>query len=96
MKFEESGVIGILNNTKVFLGGGSGIENPVDIEGTSILEGDILSWNYGGSLDIKDWMLKPVFKVHLHHSGKCLCGLGIDKNLYLHDFEFKNCKKINE
>lgn len=94
--FKESGVVGKIGDFKVYLGGCSGIERPVDIDGNEIKEGDILSWNYGGSSDPKEWMYLPHFKVEMLKSGNGFCGRGIDKEkrFYLHDFEFKNCKKF--
>ena len=96
--FQETGLIGKCGELKVFLGGGSGIESPVDIDGNPIELGDVLSWNYGDSSNPKDWMYQPYFTVELHKSGKCWFGQGIDKEkrFYLHDFEFKNCKILEK
>jgi len=82
---------------KAYFNGCKGIQNPLDKNGKVIKVGDKLSWDYGDERkksDIKDWMLKPIFKVENHKSGKGLCAKGIDENLYLHDFRFKYCEII--
>lgn len=76
-----------------YLGGCSGVEKPVDINGDAINEGDKLTWDYGDSDEVKDWMLKPIFVVEAHKSGG-LCARGIERDLYLHDFRFKHTRKI--
>ncbi len=80
---------------KMYFMGCSGIKNPVDMEGKSISVGDRLSWDYSDlGEDPVPWMLKPIFIVAEHKSGKGLCAIGIDKDLYLHDFRFQYCRII--
>ena len=79
---------------QVYFSGCSGIEKPIDINGTPIKKGDQLTWDYGDSEEINDWMLEPIFIVESHESGG-LCAKGIHKDLYLHDFRFEYCKIIN-
>ena len=79
---------------KVYLNGCSGIKVPRDIDGTIINAGDQLTFDYGDSDEVKDWMLEAIFKVEAHESGG-LCARGIHKELYLHDFRFKHCKVVN-
>jgi len=83
---------------KIYLGGCSGIDKPVDANGKEITEGCNLTWDfhdeYHQEKGVDDWMKKPIFVVKKHLSGKGLCAVGIDKNLYLHDFRFKYCEVI--
>ena len=37
-------------------------------------------------------MLTPIFIVKEHSLGDGLCAVGINKDLYLHDFRFKCCE----
>lgn len=82
----------------MYLGGGKGIEKPLDANGNEIKVGDKLTWDFHDECHeenhIKDWMRKPIFVVEEHPSGKCLCGRGIEKKLYLHDFRFRYCEII--
>lgn len=85
-----------IDAAKPYFMGCSGITEPVDIEGNIIREGDILTYDYGDSVNQKPWMFSPTYVVVKHKSGKGLCAIGVSKDLYLHDFRFKNCKKISE
>ena len=81
---------------KMYLGGCSGIEKPVDMNGIEIKVGDKLSWDYGdddtNGNKPDEWMVRPIFIVKNHTSGKGLFAQGIHKELYLHDFRFKYCQ----
>lgn len=82
----------------MYLGGGKGIEKPLDANGNEIKVGDKLTWDfhddYYKEAGVKDWMKKPIFVVEEHPTGTCLCGRGIEKELYLHDYRFKYCEII--
>jgi hypothetical protein len=80
---------------KMYLGGCSGIKKPVDLNGVEVNIGDRLSYDYGDSQEIKDWMKEPIFIVEEHKSGKGLCARGINQKLFLHDFRFKYCEILN-
>lgn len=84
----------------VYLGGGKGIKEPTDVNGKVVKAGDKLTWDFHDGFykedDIEDWMLKPIFIVEEHPSAGCLCGRGIHKELYLHDFRFKFCEVVTE
>ena len=81
-----------------YIGGCSGIKNPVDAKGKQITEGCKLTWDFHDSHyqkgGVKDWMREPVFEVKRHKSGEGLCAVGINKDFYLHDFRFKYCEVI--
>lgn len=81
---------------RVHLAGCSGIQAPVDMHGVPINVGDRLSWDFGDypAAEVKAWMAEPVFVVEQLASGRGLCAVGIEKQLYLHDFRFKYCKRI--
>ena len=85
---------------EVFLGGCSGIKDPIDANGKKIKEGDQLTWDFHDNFyqkkGVEDWMKRPVFIVEKHESGKGLCAFGItNRNLYLHDFRFEFCELAN-
>lgn len=80
---------------KIYLGGCKGIKNPTDLNGDVISVGDRLSWDYASrDKEPDNWMLKPIFIVKNHKSGKGLFAEGINKELYLHDFRFEFCEII--
>lgn len=83
----------------MYLGGGAGIIKPTDANGVEIKVGDKLTCDfhddYYKECEVEDWMREAVFIVEDHPSGKCLCGRGIHKELYLHDFRFKYCEIVN-
>ena len=85
---------------KVYFGGCKGIQSPVDIDGSPISEGDLLTFDWGNSENKPDgWESEAVFRVQRHKSGG-LCAIGIrerqpGERLYLHDFRFKFCKRID-
>jgi hypothetical protein len=79
---------------KVYFRGCSGIEKPVDFNGKEIKPGDHLTWDFHDDIEVSDWMIKPIFVVEKHVSGKGLCARGIHEKLYLHDFRFKYCETI--
>ena len=94
--------------TKMYFKGGKGIENPVDFKGEPIEEGDILthSYFYDGvdrffavhypklsPQEIEAIKMKPTYTVKKNKDG-IYFGEGIDKELYLHDFHFKECIKL--
>jgi len=94
---------------KVYLEGGAGIKNPVDLNGNIISEGDILTWDYGDYETIglkvrKEWLTEPFYKVKVHDSGifyaesiEPVGSVAIDgdkRYYYLHDFRFKFCVKL--
>ncbi len=85
---------------KIYLGGTSEIKAPVDFDGKEIVEGDILTFDYLDPFfekdDMSGYIIKPVYKVMMHKSGKGLCAVGINNRLYLHDFRFKYCRKLIE
>ncbi|MGF1905303.1 hypothetical protein [Aliivibrio salmonicida] len=83
---------------KLYLGGGEGIDKPVDALGNEISIGDKLSWDFHDDFyqkkGVDDWMRKAIYIVEAHPNGKCLCGRGIAQELYLHDFRFKCCEIV--
>ena len=83
---------------RIYIGGCSGIKNPVDANGKQITVGSKLTWNfhddYYKGKPVADWMKKPIFIVKEHDSGEGLCAVGIDKDLYLHDFKFEYCEAV--
>ena len=81
---------------KIYLKSGSGIENPVDIDGNKIKVGDKLSWAYGDrGKDPEEWMLKPIYEVKFNNDEGFYFATGINKELYLHDFRFEFAKIMN-
>ena len=96
---------------KVYFKGGYGIENPIDYNGNPIKEGDILTSdcfddffnqefykkNYPDwtDEDIKVMKHSPTYKVKWNPKG-FFYGVGIERNLYLHDFRFKFTKIIEK
>jgi hypothetical protein len=84
---------------KVYLGGTSEIRTPVDFDGNEIREGDTLTFDYLDPFfekdDMSGYVDKPIYKVMMHKSGKGLYAEGIDSELYLHDFRFEYCRKLN-
>lgn len=93
---------------KMYFKGDSGIKKPVDIDGLEIIEGSILSTDYGdnsiyGIKNREDQETKPFFLVKVNENGGFYaesiepCGgiLGHDKYFYLHDFRFKFTKKLS-
>lgn len=79
---------------EIYLGGCSGIKNPVDIDGEKLSVEDRLTWNFGESKEIKGWMMEPCFEVKRHESGGYYgAGIGKYRKYYLHDFCFKYCRK---
>ena len=97
-----------MKKVKMYFKGGKGILKPVDVDGMEIKEGDILtpdSWGRDDSYfhtffpkwtsaDILEWKNRPLYKVKWNDKG-FFYGEGIEQYLYLHDFRFKYCKKIN-
>lgn len=94
---------------KMYFRGGQGILNPVDVDGNEIKEGDILTHCYFRD-DYPSFFTKHYPKLSKEEIHKIshepsvvvkwsnkgfLYGEGIDKPLYMHDFEFKHTKKIN-
>ena len=79
----------------MYFKGTSDIASPVDLDGREIVVGDHLSWDHEDSEDLAPWMLEPIFVVEAHPRGG-LCGKGLNKPLYLHDFRFKEARVINK
>ena len=83
----------------VYFRSGKGIEDPVDATGRVIKVGDKLTWDfhdpYYQETGVDDWMKEPIYVVKEHENGYCLCGIGIEKELYLHDFRFKYCEVVD-
>lgn len=82
--------------SQIYFRGRKGIENPVDMDGQPIQEGDILTYDWADFDDYPEGKkLKPVYRVVAHPKGG-LCGRGIDTDLYLHDFRFNKTRRLNE
>ena len=94
---------------KVYLGGGAGIEKPIDFNGNEIKEGDILTHCYfdcdyieffkthikiTDEAEIERRVHLPAVKVFYNHEGKFFYGEGIERPTYMHDFRFKYAKII--
>lgn len=104
-----------MKGIKLYFEGGKGIQNPVDVDGKPIYEGDTLThcWfredfppffsKYYPNWDaekIKNEVSKPSVIVKRNEKG-ILFGEGIEekefgRRNYMHDFEFKYTKKINQ
>lgn len=94
---------------KIYFKGDSGIKQPVDMQGNSIKEGDLLTRDYGDypKYDIKvgeNYHCEAFYKVKINEKGGFFaesikpCGgiLGEDKYYFLHDFRFKHCRIIKQ
>jgi len=94
---------------KMYFKGGKGIKKPTDIDGKEIKEGFILtsdsfddvfddrfyktfypSWT---KEDIEKRKHKPTYKVKWNDKG-FFYGVGLNQELYLHDFRFKYTKVV--
>jgi hypothetical protein len=93
---------------KMYFKGDSGIKEPVDMDGNSIKEGDILTRDYGDNekygIAVGDnYPTDPFYKVQINSRGGFfaesietvdISGLDPDRRFFLHDFRFKYCKII--
>lgn len=96
-----------MKKVKMFFKGSSGIENPVDFNGSVIKIGDILTGDYHGvkvgiigyssSDDERVNLLdKPLYEVKGHQNGGLFAeSINPEQYLYLHDFRFKYTKIVN-
>jgi hypothetical protein len=91
---------------------GAGIENPVDVDGNLIKEGDILThcWfeedyvaffkkhlNITDIVEIERRVHLPNVIVKFNNEKKFYYGVGVDvKSAYMHDFRFKYTKIIKK
>ena len=89
---------------KMYFKGCSGIQDPVDVDGKSIVAGSILTsdWFEEVDYDRSSWepseseKMKPIYRVKKHESGEGLFAEGMNgSRLYLHDFRFKFTKRIS-
>lgn len=95
---------------KMYFKSGSGIELPTDYDGKLIKEGDILTTDNFGEHAFDDDFYKthyptwtkedierikhtPTYKVKWNTKG-FFYGVGLEKDLYLHDFRFKHTKVV--
>jgi hypothetical protein len=95
---------------KMYFKGGSGIKDPVDFNGESIKEGDILSpdsfdtpdsfysthYPSWTKEDIEAYKHKAVYVVKYNKEKEFYFAEGISQQLYLHDFRFKFTKIIKQ
>jgi len=92
---------------KMYFKGDSGIKEPVDMDGNTIKEGDLLTRDYGDNekYDIKTqdhYPTEAFYIVKLNERGGYFANsikpyetfLGEDKYFFLHDFRFEHCKLI--
>lgn len=93
----------------IYFKGGSGIKEPTDYTGKIIKEGDILTTDTFDDVfderfykthypkmtkeDIEKRKHTPTYKVKWNPKG-FFYGVGIEQELYLHDFRFKHTKII--
>lgn len=94
----------------MYFKGGSGIENPVDINGDEIQAGDLLTTDYGDNAEYnipeasEERKSKPFYLVEKSDKGFffaqsiefCTHSAFPESRFYLHDFRFKYCKKVND
>jgi hypothetical protein len=98
-----------MTEIKMYFGGDSGIEKPIDLKGNLIYEGDILTRDYGDYERIglkvgENYEKEPFYKVKVNEnlgfyaeSINPVGGTILDgdkKYFYLHDFRFKFCLKL--
>lgn len=98
-----------MGEVKVYLEGGSGIKNLVDLNGNTISEGDVLTRDYGDYETIglkvrEEYLTEPFYKVKVNDNGifyaesiEPISSVVIDgdkRYYYLHDFRFKFCMKL--
>lgn len=94
---------------KMYFKGDSGIKEPVDMDGLTIKEGDLLTTDYGDyekyNIEIQShYPSNPFYVVKINGKGGYFAEsikpyetfLGDDKYFFLHDFRFKYCKRINK
>jgi len=63
-----------MREVKMYFKGDSGIKNPIDLQGNAILEGDILTRDYGDyeSIGLKvgeNYATEPFYKVKINETG---------------------------
>lgn len=94
---------------KMYFKSGKGIEAPIDFNGVQIKEGDILTTDNFDDLfddkfyqthyptwtkeDIEKRKHTPTYVVKCNQNG-LFYGVGINNDLYLHDFRFKYTKVV--
>ena len=99
-----------MGKVKMYFQGDSGIKTPIDLNGNVILEGDILTRDYGDyeSIGLKvgeNYATEPFYKVKVNENGGFFAesinpvgGTILDgdkKYFYLHDFRFRFCVKLS-
>lgn len=99
-----------MTEVKMYFKGDSGIKHPIDLNGNTILEGDILTRDYADYESIgltvgENYATEPFYKVKVNEKGgyyaesiNTIGGTILDgdkKYFYLHDFRFKFCLKLS-
>lgn len=96
-----------MSEIKMYFKGDSGIKEPIDMNGIPIIEGDLLTRDYGDNEKYKietqsHYPTEAFYLVKINNKGGFYAEsikpyetfLGEDKYFLLHDFRFKYCKNL--